>query len=449
MAGPVGGRDGHERPDDPEGVSAVQVFGYELTLERKATAAGLRPPAPSSGGWWPVVREPYTGAWQNNDPITADTAMSNPSVFGCVSGISADIGKIAPPLLLEQDEHGFWFDTDNSAYTPVLRRPNRYQTPQQFFEQWMLSKLLYGNAYILKGRDERGVVNQLYPLAPGRVRVLVAPDGSVYYELQGDDLAGVATDNPPTVIPAREIIHDRFNCVFHPLMGIPPLYAIAGAVTQAQAIQASSTSYFAKGGRPAGVLTAPTKLDPLSAARVKAEVEAFKMGSILVAEQGMKYEAVTTNSAADSQLIAQLGWTEEKVAAVFRMPISILNSSKQPPYANAEASQLQYKSQCLEPHLTAIAATLGYGLELPNYLKLEFDDTLLIWMDTATRTTAAKGAIVSGMSPNEVRATYYGLGPVPGGELPYLQQQNMPLSILAEAPDPAPAAVAAEPEAVV
>jgi hypothetical protein len=53
------------------------------------------------------------------------------------------------------------------------------------------------------------------------------------------------------------------------------------------------------------------------------------------------------------------------------------------------------------------------------------------------------------MSPNEVRATYYGLGPVPGGELPYLQQQNMPLSILAEAPDPAPAAVAAEPEAVV
>ena len=46
----------------------------------------------------------------------------------------------------------------------------------------------------------------------------------------------------------------------------------------------------------------------------------------------------------------------------------ILNSSKQPPYANAEASQLQYKSQCLEPHLVSIATCLGDGLDLPSYL---------------------------------------------------------------------------------
>jgi HK97 family phage portal protein len=416
----------------------VQVFGFDLRIERKA-AGPLRPPAvgTAGGNWWPVVREPYTGAWQLNDPLTAETALSNPSVFGCVTGISADIGKIAPPLLLEIDNDGFWHETTNSAYTPVLRRPNRYQTAQQFVEQWMLSKLLHGNTYVLKGRDDRGVVNTLYVLDPGRVKVLVAPDGSVYYELQGNDLAGVASDAQPIVLPAREIIHDRFNCVFHPLMGIPPLYAISGAVTQAQAIQASSTTFFAKGGRPAGVLIAPTKLDDASAARIKERIANFKTGEILIAELGMKYESIDAN-AADQQLIAQLGWTEEKVAAVYRMPISILNSSKQPPYANAEASQLQYKSQCLEPHLNSLAATLAAGLELPLYLTLEFDDTLLIWMDTATRTTAAKNAIVSGLSPNEVRATYYGVGPVKGGDLPFLQMQNQPIDVLADPPPPAP-----------
>ena len=201
--------------------------------------------------------------------MTTETALSNPSVFGCVSGIAADIAKIAPPLLLEQDDDGFWTETTNPAYTPVLRRPNRYQTAQQFYEQWMLSKLLHGNAYILKSRDERGVVNQLDPLDPRRVKVLVAPDGSVYYELQSNDLAGIANDAPPVVVPAREIIHDRFNCAYHPLMGISPLYAIAGAVSQAGAITSSSTTFFAKGGRPAGVLVAPTKLDPLSAQRIK------------------------------------------------------------------------------------------------------------------------------------------------------------------------------------
>lgn len=423
----------------------MQLFGYELTLQRKATGP-LRPAAVgSSGGWWPIVREPYTGAWQLNDPMTTESALSTPSAFAVVSRIASDISKIAPPLLLEQDDNGFWTETTNSAYTPVLRRPNRYQTSQQFHERVVLSLLLHGNAYVLKSRDARGVVNALYLLEPSRVKVLVAPDGAVYYELQPNDLAGIPNDAPPVVVPARELIHMRWNCLFHDLMGISPLYALSGVVTQAQTIQANSTTFFGKGGRPAGVLIAPTKLDPLSAQRIKADAANWKTGEQLVLENGMKYEPVST-TAVQSQLIEQLGWTEEKICEVFGMPISILNSAKQPPYANAEASQLQYKSECLEVHLTTIANGWTEGLELPSYLKIEFDDTLLIWMDTATRTNAAKVAIVAGMSPNEVRATYFGLGPVPGGELPYLQQQNWPVSTLAERDPPSvPAAPQPQP----
>jgi len=387
------------------------------------------------GGWSPIVREPYTGAWQLNDALPTENALANPSVFGVVSRIAQDIAKIAPPLLLELDDDGFWFETTNSAYTPVLRRPNRYQTPQQFYEQWMLSKLLYGNTYVLKERDERGVVKATYVLDPLKVKPLVAPDGSVYYELQAHELAGLAQATEPVVVGASELIHDRWNCLWHPLVGVSPLYAIGGAVTQAQAIQSSSTTFFAKGGRPAGMLVAPTKLDPASAERIKSTLANFKTGEIMLTDQGMTYHDIG-GSAVDSELIAQLGWTEEKICEVFGMPISILNSNKQPPYANAEASQLQYKSQCLEPHLASIAACLGDGLELPLYLSLEFDDTLLIWMDTATRTTAAKTAIAAGMSVNEVRDTYYGLGPVPGGEVPYLQQQYIPIDQAAEGPAP-------------
>ena len=410
--------------------------------------------ARSAGGWAPIIREPYTGAWQMNDALTPENALANPSVFGVVSRIAQDIAKIAPPLLLELDGDGFWFETTNSAYTPVLRRPNRYQTPQQFYEQWMLSKLVSGNTYVLKERDERGVVKTLVILDPARVKPLVAPDGSVYYELQSNELAGLQQESAPVVVSASDLIHDRWNCLWHPLCGISPLYAIGGAVSQAQAIQSSSTTFFAKGGRPAGMLVAPTKLDPASAERIKSTLANFKTGEIMLTDQGMTYHDIG-GSAVDSELIAQLGWTEEKICEVFGMPISILNSNKQPPYANAEASQLQYKSQCLEPHLASIAATLGEGLELPLYLSLEFDDTLLIWMDTATRTTAAKTAIAAGMSVNEVRDTYYGLGPVPGGEVPYLQQQYYPISELADraasAPvvAPLPPAADAQPEAEV
>ena len=73
----------------------------------------------------------------------------------------------------------------------MLRQPNRYQTIVKFVEQWITSKLTAGNAYVLKQRDERGVVSALYVLDPARVTPLIAPDGAVYYGLKRDDLTGV------------------------------------------------------------------------------------------------------------------------------------------------------------------------------------------------------------------------------------------------------------------
>ena len=66
-------------------------------------------------------------------------------------------------------------------------------------------------------------------------------------------------------------------------------------------------------------------------------------------------------------------------------------------------------------------------------------------MDAATRTKAAHDAINAGaLSPNEARRMYFGLGPVAGGDSPYLQQQYYSLAALAARPDlgtpPAPPA---------
>src|SRR5207344_1484333 len=100
------------------------------------------------------------------------------------------------------------------------------------------------------------------------------------------------------------------------------------------------------------------------AERIKATLANFKTGEIMLTDQGMTYSNIG-GSAVESELIARLGWTEEKVCEVFGMPQSILNSTKQPPYANAEASQLQYKSQCLETHMTSIADVQGHSIGLP------------------------------------------------------------------------------------
>ena len=104
--------------------------------------------------------------------------------------------------LVAEDDDGIWTETESAAFSPVLRKPNRYQTRIAFFQQWMLSKLLWGNTYVLKERDARGVVTGLMILPPQKVRPLVAPDGAVYYEIQRDELAGVTEDRTEST-PSR------------------------------------------------------------------------------------------------------------------------------------------------------------------------------------------------------------------------------------------------------
>ena len=141
----------------------------------------------------------------------------------------------------------------------MLRRPNNYQNRIQFWENYILSKLSCGNTYVLKKRDARGVVNALYVLDPHRCRPLVSDDGAVFYQLDSDNLTGVE-ENTITV-PAREIIHDRMNCIFHPLVGVPPIFASGRASQQGLNIQNNSIRLFKNASTPGGMLLAPGKLN--------------------------------------------------------------------------------------------------------------------------------------------------------------------------------------------
>ena len=225
--------------------------GFELSIRRALTTVAA--PSPRRDGWYPVVHEPFTGAWQRNLEITNDTALSYAPVFACVDLLSSDCAKLRWRLV--EFTEGVWLEVENPAYS-VLKNPNRYQVPLQFVQQWMVSKLVHGNTYVLKQRDQRGVVNALYVLDPQRVQPLVASDGSVWYSLQRDDLVGVTETQLPEAIPAREIIHDRMMAPFHPLCGVSPIFAASLPALQGLSIERNSELFFRNGSSPGGVLTA-------------------------------------------------------------------------------------------------------------------------------------------------------------------------------------------------
>jgi len=408
----------------------MRIFGLPIPFTGEKQKALSSVPE-GRGGWYPLIREPFAGAWQRNMEINVDTAASFHADFACKTLIARDIAKLRVKLVEKVGD--IWSETTNPAYSPVLRRPNDYQTHNQFFESWMLSKLSRGNTYVLKVRDNRNVVTALHVLDPTRVQPLVADDGSVFYRLNSDNLATIND----IVVPAREIIHDRMNCLFHPLVGTPPVFASGLASMLGLNAQNASALLFENSSMPGGILTAPAEVSDQVAQSIKVKWEAnfskINLGRVAILDNGMKYEKIAMTNV-EGQMVESLKWSAEVVCSVYHVPPYKVGVGALPSYNNVQALSLEYYSQGLQSHLEEIEEGLDHGLGIGVGIGLgtEFDTDNLLRMDSVTAITAIRDAIGAGvMAPNEGRARL-DLKPVKGGESPYLQQQNYSLAALAK-----------------
>jgi HK97 family phage portal protein len=409
----------------------MNFFGLTITRTRKDYSV---PSAPHYGGSWRRVMEPYTGAFQHN--VSCDmpgdlTAFS--AVYACIDHIANDVAKM-PIKLVELDANNIWQPVErNSPFWPVLRKPNSFQNRIQFFTCWLISKLLTGNAYILKQRDARNVVTQLYVLDPRKVQARYTEGGRVFYQLSTDKLSGLPDERLNA--PASEIIHDLMNPLFHPLCGVSPLYACGMAATQGRRIQSSGAEFWTNQAMPGGILSTDSEIKDELAKEYKSRWEASfggaNRGRVAVLGGGLKYEKLAM-SAEESQMIEVLRWTGEDVARAFSVPAYKIGAGPVPTAGNVEALNSQYYSDVLQRHIESIELCLDEGLSLPVGMGTEFDLDVLLRMDQTALVMAEKEAVGSGIkSPNEARSRF-NLKPVEGGESPYLQQQNYSLAALAK-----------------
>lgn len=425
----------------------MKIFGWHVPFTSKETdlntVTPIRAPYTLASSYGTIF-ESFGGAWQRN--LVMDDARSLvgvSAVFACLSLISGDIAKLRL-VLKKRTESGIWQETESSAYSPVLREPNRYQTDLQFIENWVLSKLIWGNTYVLKERDERNVVTALYILDPQRVTPLIAPDAEVFYHLNPDHLSGIQVQD---TVPASEIIHDRNRPMFHPLCGIPPLFASALSGTQGRRIQQNAAKFFENMSRPSGILTAPGLITDETAARLKREFEANfsggNLGRTMVAGDDIKYQGMSM-PAEHAQLIEQQRWTVEDICRAFNVPLYKIGAGQVPSFPNVSALNLDYYTQTLQIYMEAIERLIDKGLGLGKGLGVEFDIDGLVRMDPKLRAETHQILVNSAIySPDEARAKW-DLPKVKGGDQPYMQQQMWQVGQLSERtpPDDMPVAPA-------
>jgi HK97 family phage portal protein len=352
-------------------------------------------------------------------------------VYACVNRIANDIGNL-PIKLTQKDANGIWKEIDSAAFSPVLKKPNRYQNHIQFKQNWMMSKLTRGNTYALKERDNRGVVVHLYVLNPEGAQVLVSPDGSIFYRFQTDNLTGI--EESQVAIPASEIIHDRMNCLFHPLIGISPLYACGAAAAQGLKLQEDSAFFFANGANPGGVLTAPGAISDETAKRLQehwdANYNGTRRGKVAVMGDGLRFEKMKMTYV-DAQFIEQMRFNVDIVCSAFGVPPFKINMGTIPAGMKVGDMEMLYYNNALHTPIEEMEMCLDEGLGVDNISgqsrRTELDLEPLLRMDPATQADVqvklVGGAIAT---PNEARYKF-NLSPLTGGDTVYMQQQDFPL----------------------
>ena len=374
----------------------MRLFG--LTIEWRSKEKALTPVPQRS--LWRIVTEPFTGAWQRNITETVPDLLAYPTLYACISRIARDIGKL-PFVLKERTASGVWIEVrNNPAYSPVLRNPNHYQTAQQFRELWQLSKLIQGNTYVLKQRDERGVVNKLYVLDPARVKPLVSDSGDVFYELMTDNLNLLPELNGKNpIVPAREIIHDRELTVHHPLIGVPPLCAAYWPAAKNLKILRGEAEFFANGAAPGGILEVPGAVDDEVirglAQRWQENFSGSNAGKVAVISDGMKYNQLK----------------------------------------KSDDVNIQYHSDALSDRIEHMENLMDEGLSVSLPLGIELNTDPLWRMDEGKMAEVQTKLVGGKIKLQDEARAKFDLLPTAGGDTLWGQHQDYPLGVLAQRND--------------
>ena len=385
----------------------------------------------SYGLWSSLVQEPYSGAWQKNEELKNRNKVEFYALFACISLISKDMGKM--PILLKQKRQDVWVEAKTPrALKGLMERPNKYQNWQQFNEQWTCSLLLRGNTYVLKKRDAFGNIIELIILNPDLVQAMVADGiGDVFYQIGRDNLA----DTNNITLPASEIIHDRINAFYHPLVGISPITACALATGTGENILSNSYGFFKNSSRPSGYLSADGAMPRDKAMAIRdawnSTYSGENIGKTALLSDGVKYTQISV-SATDAQLIEQLKMSGNIVCTAFGVPPNKIHLTDAKSSSVALTNEAYY-SDCLQSYIEARENLIDDALSLKDYgIQCFMELDYLIRMDNMGKISFYKEAVGSGiLSPNEARAKL-GYLPVKGGESPMIQQQNYSLEALAK-----------------
>ena len=371
---------------------------------------------PISGGI-----QSYVSSWAwTGKTISPDNAMEAPTVYACVRLISQTLARM-PWQVLRNSADGASNDVTHPVWSLLNAEANEDCTSFVMREAQISDCLLYGNSFAFINRNPAGTPVGLERLRPDLMYMMRDAANQPYYQYW----TGKADEKASEEIKQRKFRPYDILHIVGPsadgMLGEAAIHRMRDLIGMELELQEFTSRFFANNCRPAGVLSMPGRLSAEGANRLR---EAFarvhsgaqNAGRVAILEEGLKYDAISTN-AKDSDLDSMKKFCRQQIAAAFNVPSHRVGDNDGVSYSSAEQANAVFVQSTLAGWAARLEQEVNRKLLKRGddvTTRISFDD--LLRGDMSTRFSAYAVAVTNGiLTPNEIRARE-GLPAVEGGE---------------------------------
>jgi HK97 family phage portal protein len=355
----------------------------------------------------------------------ADLAVRIATVHTCVKVLAESVASL-PCKLYRKVGDRREIAEDHPINDFVGWRPGPRLTPFDLFEYGVTSMAFTGISAYQKVVDGTGRLLDLVGLEPTRLKPLDAEGTRYSYAL---------ANGKRVEFTRREL----WLCSYW--MGLSPLAVAASQVEQAEAQDAHAAGYFRNNAVLGGTLEYPGKLSDEAKVKLRADWATRHQGAsrawgIGLLDGGLKFTPFTVSNR-DAQFLEARRFTAEQIAAIFRVPLHMLNDLTRATFSNVEHQDIAFVKHCLRPWLERLEQSMNRDLlteeeRRDHYFAFSVD--AILRGDYPTRMQGYAVGIQNGiLTPNEARA-FEDLPPKDGGDELLLPMNSRPGGVASTAP---------------
>jgi HK97 family phage portal protein len=354
------------------------------------------------------------------EALTREGYQKNAVVFACLSALAFDFPE--PPLLVYGE------DSDDAKALPkhplrkLIARPNAFMGERELWMYTMVYLGIGGNAYWHKVRNARGQVIELWPYHTLAIQPYTDPTTPHWI----DHYLHTTADGRQIAVPVKDIVHFKWPSVdmAQPWLAQPPLLAVSAEVGADNEMTLYLQSLMLNDAIPRTILVQnPNRfMSPDEIDRAKnqfmANYGSNKRGGVMILEAGTEIKRLGLDLQ-EMAFDAMHKVPEKRIAAAFRVPLSVAGIGDDPTYSNSEEAYSRYIRSTLAPlwKLTDDEVQNSLGDEFGVWVERDLTKVSALQEDQNQLWGRVNSAFQAGRLTLNQANQLCGLPPVPGGDM--------------------------------